>query len=133
MGMFDSLRCRYPLPVEGANDLLYQTKDFACDMDLYEIREDGTLWHEDYDVEDKSDPKATGIMRLRGMLSRVNKRWVPVDHLGRVEFYASFRGDWKDWIEWSADIIDGRVRSVSLIKRIEARQSGDAVDPQVTK
>ena|SRR3990167_134860 len=35
-------------------------------MDLYEIREDGTLWHETYDVKNNSDPKALGIMRFSG-------------------------------------------------------------------
>jgi hypothetical protein len=43
MGMFDELRCHYPLPVRGANDLLFQTKDTKQQlMDLYEIRDDGT-------------------------------------------------------------------------------------------
>jgi hypothetical protein len=132
MGMFDDLRCRYPLPVEGANELRYQTKDLDCQMDQYEIREDGTLWREDYDVEDQSDPNATGIMRLSGMMTRVNPRWVPVDYLGRIWFYGSFTGDWKDWIEWCADIIDGRVRSVSLVERRDAPKADDAVDPQVS-
>ena len=27
MGMFDDIKCKYPLPVEGANALDYQTKD----------------------------------------------------------------------------------------------------------
>lgn len=39
MGMFDDLRCHYPLPREGANALAYQTKDTPAQwMDLYEIR-----------------------------------------------------------------------------------------------
>lgn len=55
MGMFDTLRCKYPLPVTGASDLVYQTKDTPAQwLDYYEIREDGTLWHEAYDTEDQS-------------------------------------------------------------------------------
>jgi hypothetical protein len=45
MGMYDVVRCRYPLPVSGANARVYQTKSFNCPaMDTYEIRDDGTLW-----------------------------------------------------------------------------------------
>jgi hypothetical protein len=52
MGMFDYVKCHYPLPVKGAEDLIYQTKDTPSQwLDMYEIRADGTLWH-----EDRSDP-----------------------------------------------------------------------------
>lgn len=56
MGMFDDIKCKYPLPLNGANDLVYQTKDTPAQfLDKYEIREDGTLWHENYDIEDQSE------------------------------------------------------------------------------
>lgn len=113
MGMFDTLRCHYPLPVEGANELEYQTKDLICFMDHYEIREDGTLWHEEYDVEDKSDPNAVGIKRWSGCMSRVNASWVPSDYTGEVRFYSA----WDDnWLEWSAYFNDGMLQQVNLIK-----------------
>lgn len=79
MGMFDYLRCHYPLPVQGANALEYQTKDTGAQyMDQYEIRADGTLWHEEYDIEDHSDPNAEPgtFASLRGMCARVRQRWV---------------------------------------------------------
>jgi hypothetical protein len=61
MGMFDDLRCEYPLPAEGANALSYQTKDTPAQwMELYIIGADGRLMHEEYDTEDHSDPNAEG-------------------------------------------------------------------------
>jgi hypothetical protein len=67
MGMFDHLKCKYPLPDAGDNDLEYQTKDTPAQfLDNYEIRADGSLWHLDYDIEDRSDPNAEGLARLVG-------------------------------------------------------------------
>lgn len=88
MGMFDYLKCKYPLPGVGDNDLQYQTKDTPAQMiDHYEIRADGSLWHLNYDIEDRSDPNAQGIARLFGILGRVNERWEPVPFTGEIRFY----------------------------------------------
>ncbi len=52
MGMFDYLKCKYPLPDASDNDLEYQTKDTPAQfLDNYEIRADGSLWHLDYDID----------------------------------------------------------------------------------
>jgi hypothetical protein len=88
MGMFDYLKCKYPLPNAGDNDLEYQTKDTPAQfLDHYEIRTDGTLWHLDYDIEDRSDPNAEGLARWAGRLSHVNERWEPVPFTGEIRFY----------------------------------------------
>jgi hypothetical protein len=49
---------------------------------------DGSLWHLDYDIEDKSDPNAEGLARLFGGLSRVNERRDPVPFTGEIRFYS---------------------------------------------
>ena len=123
MGMFDEIRCLYPLPLEGANARTYQTKDTPAQFtDLYEIREDGTLWHEAYDLEDQSDPNATGIERIFGMCARVNERWEPVDFTGEIRFYDFRASDPLDsskdegWIEWSAYLEHGKVVRLNLIE-----------------
>ncbi len=122
MGLYDYIRCKYPLPIKGANSLLYQTKDTTAQyMDLYEIREDGTLWHENYDTEDRSDPKAEGIFKLRGCISPVNKRWEQVIFTGEIRFYTSlterkFDRDDAGWIEFSAYYVDGILNQINLIK-----------------
>ena len=122
MGMFDEIRCLYPLPLEGANARTYQTKDTPAQFtDLYEIREDGTLWHEAYDIEDQSDPNATGIERIFGMCARVNERWEPVDFTGEIRFYDFQQDDLgpsgpSGWIEWSAYFTHGKLVAVNLIE-----------------
>lgn len=104
MGMFDELRCKYPLPVEGANELDYQTKDLDNALNQFEIREDGTLWVEEYDVEDHSDPNAVGIERFFGCATRVNKRWKQVhDFEGEIEFYTTLSSSTKDVVLVSLD------------------------------
>jgi len=112
MGLFDEITCRYPLPLEGANALVYQTKDTPEQwIDRYEIREDGTLWHEAYDVEDRSDPGKEGLSRLIGSRARMNQRWEPVRLTGEIRFYT----DKPRWIEWSAYFVNGVLNQVHLL------------------
>lgn len=112
MGMFDYLNCKYPLP-NGANGCTFQTKDTEAQfLDHYEIREDGTLWHEEYDLEDRSDTKAEGFSRLFGIRTRVNPRWTQSRMTGEVRFYT----DRDDWIEFSAYFIDGELKFLQPIK-----------------
>ena len=108
MGMYDYLKCKYALPLEGANDLEFQTKDTHAQMlDNYEIREDGSLWHEEYDTEDRSDPTAEGLMRFAGCMTRVNQRWVRDRMTGEVRFYHVEEDG--TWVEFSSYLINGEV------------------------
>lgn len=110
MGLFDYVRCHYPLPVEGAAALEYQTKDTPAQwLDEYEIRADGTLWHQDYDTEDRSDPNAEGIARIFGCAARVNERWEPVTLTGEIVFYA---GDF----EFSAYFVGGKLKHLETLQ-----------------
>ena len=73
MGMFDELKCKYPLPIDGLSERIFQTKDTDSQfLDCYEIREDGTFWHEEYDIEDHSDHNAEGLEKFLGCMTRVN-------------------------------------------------------------
>jgi hypothetical protein len=113
MGMFDSLRCVYPLPVAGANELVYQTKDLDCMMDEFEIRADGTLWHEAYETRvEESEDAPLGIW-----IHRDNKRWEPVPLTGEVRFY-ELLGAQKPhgWLEWSACFVEGALKELHLIR-----------------
>lgn len=119
MGMFDDLRCHYPLPREGANALAYQTKDTPAQwMDKYEIRVDGTLWHEAYDIEDRSDPNATGLFRLKGAATKVNRRWEPERLTGEVRFYHYDPATCRR-VEFSAYFVDGQLRELVDISEAE--------------
>jgi len=130
MGMFDDLRCEYPLPADGANDIAYQTKDTPAQWcDQYVITKDGQLMHEEYDEEDQSDPNADGLMRLIGSAARVNKRLVPVtEFLGELRFYAFIHDSRKQredpgaWVEWSSYFVDGKLREVHLLSDTRAER-----------
>lgn len=137
MGMFDEIRCKFPLPLLGANGLVYQTKDTPEQfMDQYEIREDGTLWHEDYGIEDHSaagnwkreHPGEEAPKELDGFfgcMSRVNKRFVPSGFTGEIQFYAMFSlnadGSMKNafsregWVEWTATFVNGKTNEIHLL------------------
>jgi hypothetical protein len=114
MGMFDDLICEYPLPVEGANDLLFQTKSLVCWMEKYKIDAEGNLWHLNYETEDRSDPNAEGVARLFGVAARVNEHWVRDNYLGEIRFYTSPKD--KEWIEFSAYFVDGVLKELHQIE-----------------
>lgn len=126
MGLFDCLKCKYPLPLPGANDREYQTKDTPSQfMDQYEIREDGTLWWENYDTEDRSEltlwkaahpgeePPAEirdGLSAFIGCMSKVNKRWEQVPPFtGEIRF-----GNGRT--RWSSYFVDGKLKEIHLIE-----------------
>lgn len=115
MGMYDELRCEYPLPAKDAQDRTYQTKDTPSQfLDTYIIRPDGTLWHELYDTEDRSDPNAEGLMRLFGSMTRVNQRWEQIaDFTGEISFYDFADGG--NWLEFSAHFKDGQLQQLNLV------------------
>jgi len=137
MGMFDDITCRYPLPIPGANDLRYQTKDTPSQfLDQYEIREDGTLWVEEYDTEDRSlltkwerehpgeepPPEVSGLRGVCGMMTRVNKRWVRCDMSGDVRFYDIIDapdGGRNGWLEWGAVFVNGELKDMRLVEHRE--------------
>lgn len=132
MGMFDDIKCKYPLPVEGANALSYQTKDTdAQQLDNYEIREDGTLWHENYDPRFEENKEAP----LGFYIHRDNLRWEQVPITGEVRFYTMYgikagqlvNANARDgWLEWSAYFADGKLNQLHML---ENRAPDAANDP----
>lgn len=126
--MFDNITCEYPLPLEGANALTFQTKDTPSQfLDNYKIEEDGTLWYEDYDVEDQSEAgkwlkehpseepsQPFGIMDYGGCITRINQRWEPCNLTGEIRFYTSSFGK-HDRIEFSAYFDEGKLKFLKQI------------------
>lgn len=116
MGLFDYVRCQYPLPVAGANAMEFQSKDTPQQYcEWYEIRGDGTLWHEDYDTEDRSDPNAEGLMALAGSATRVNKRFEQCLMTGEVRFYTGTGPPDDGWLEFSAYFVEGKLLHLQTI------------------
>lgn len=129
MGLFDHIECLYPLPLSEADlvrvqGMEFQTKDTPSQfMDMYRIAADGTLWYEEHDIEDRSDPTAEGVGRIIGMMTKVNKRWVQVtDYTGEIYFYG---GDCAgkpgeiSWVEFSCYFINGQLRSAITLVKLE--------------
>ena len=111
MGLFDELKCYYPLPGPGLP--VFQTKDLACCQDKYMVKADGTLWHEEYEIEDQSDKTKEGFDRIIGCMTRVRQRWVEVkDFIGEVRFYGKMG---ELWIEYSSYFVDGKLKEIHRI------------------
>ena len=94
MGMFNYIipDCHLPEFPEEIDQLTleWQTKDLEPLMlDTFRIRVDGMLEHQDYDIEDQSDPnaKAGSLESLGGICTPVNKRWVLKSFTGSINFY----------------------------------------------
>ena len=124
MGMFDYLRCKYPLPWPEVQHLEYQTKDtFAQGLDNYEIRADGSLWHQECDYEDRSDPNAEGLEALIGACTRVNERWVRDYTTGEIRFYTSLGKGIERWVEFSTYFVRGELRHLEVIEGLNDAES----------
>lgn len=133
MGMFDDLRCKFPLPLPEFQNNSFQTKDTPAQfLDQYEIREDGTLWREAYDIEDHSELgkwKAANpgkeppegwqedvTKSFLGCMARVNQRWEQVaDFTGEIRFYNSLGEHHSGWVEFSAYFVGGRLNQIHLV------------------
>ena len=115
MGMFDTVECRYSEMPKEHQKLDYQTKSFHNAMDLYVIDKDGCLYHEDYDIEDKSDPNAEGLERLIGCMTKVNKRLVHLkDYTDTIFFYGFTK---EKWVEYKVQYTEG---TLTYFKELEA-------------
>ena len=98
MGMFDNIRCHYPLPVAGANAREYQTKDTPSQyLYKYEITPNGVLRHKEWDADEGLGDKWIGHP----------------DFVGEVRFYdCDVDGG---WIEFSAYFVNGVLKELLLI------------------
>lgn len=91
MGLFDYVKCDYPLGIENQNDISFQSQDTPNQfMDTYVIGSDGCLYYERYDTVDKRDKNAESgtFASIAGMLSRENKRLEKQESFtGEIYFY----------------------------------------------
>jgi len=114
MGMYDQVKCFADLPLLGANSWTYQSKDTPSQfLDDFKICEDGKLWMEEYDTEDRSDPNAEGILRLAGSMAKIHKGWKWLKNFsGQLSFYTSYgppgqNGIGSGWVEFEAIFENG--------------------------
>lgn len=104
MGMFDMLKCEYPLPARThMQDRTFQTKSLDCCLDRYTIRADGTLSLEKYDGWGETIPRIE-----------------PSRYTGEIRFYASDgKQDNAPWVEFCALFSQG-----TLIDLVDASRGG---------
>ncbi len=108
MGLFNHIRCRYPLPDTEAQDFDFQTKSLPEQLlDNYEITADGRLLHEAYETRVEKNPAAP----FGFYIHRENRRWEPEDFTGELEIHTSFRhpGEAGLWYSYVLEFQNGRV------------------------
>lgn len=103
MGMFDYITYK------GRE---FQTRDTPAQLlDRYEIRDDGTLWHENYDCKWVEDKDAL----FGGYLDQYNKRWEQVtDFKGEIVFY-DYNVNRRILDEYSAYFVNGKMENFQII------------------
>jgi len=104
MGMFDEVRCAYPLPWPEVQDSVWQSKYTPAQfLDQYEIRADGTLWHEAYTQRvEESDDAPAGFW-----IHRENAKWEQVAFTGELEMHELTDDYWYSVRWW---FVDGKVK-----------------------
>lgn len=111
MGLFDDIRCKIRLPNSNAwnpewDIEVFQTKSFdGGSMDMFEIREDGSLWREVYDARIEETKESF----LGFFMHRDNIRWEPYPYSGEIRFYDYGNGG-KDEVEFLAFCFKGQVQ-----------------------
>lgn len=129
MGLFDYIHCKYPLPVEFPVDRSFQTKDTPAQyMEEYEIREDGTLWHEEYEIEDRSNPNADNELdKFCGCMTRVNQQWEFCNKFtGDIRFYESTGDDHSGWVEFTSLFLHGKLIHLELTEHTQPKEKAIA-------
>lgn len=132
MGMFDTIKCEYPLP--GAPDGGdFQTKSFGDGyvggfMDDYTLTKEGKLIHHKCDYEavpEKERPyygkpewDKNPLLQVCGMLRPINEEDVEMDYHGHINMHASVGNTVSGtWFEYNVKFTDGVVESVERIYR----------------
>lgn len=126
MGLFDSIKCKYPLPRPqdpmelvniNFNDLEYQTKDLYETMSEFELREDGTIWREDHKYKFiAGDPKGKSFSDKIGHMESEGSWWTQTfpdviifyDSITRDEFANDY------WIDYKAFFSKGVLTSIEI-------------------
>ncbi len=134
MGMFDNVKCEYPLPETNAGmELDFQTKSFGDDfiggfMDNYTITENGelvlhkTMWEfveeEDRPYYGKPEWDEAPLIRLAGSMKTVSLGDEIIEYDGIVNVYTSVGNTVSGtWYEYEFKFTDGKVTDAKRIHR----------------
>ena len=124
MGMFDTVICKYPLPMpsdpkgySGSED--FQTKHLDCGLDTYEIAANGQLSvHKREGKFIEPNKEAKGLFDKIGRYE-VTRTWIePVYDTLTMEMYdyeQSDKSEYDYFIQYEVVFIDGIVDEIKLI------------------
>lgn len=129
MGMFDEIKCEYPLPDAVMQDVVFQTKSFDCELTRYTITADGRLIHHTARWESVPEEERAfygkpewekPFYRMIGCLKTIPDGDVEVPYHGDVCFYTS-RGEPQtesfEWFEYQARFTDGKLQWIKCVER----------------
>jgi hypothetical protein len=112
MGLFDYIKCEYPLPEGAPNVAEFQTKDAQEDpyMETFRITKEGRLIHEtcQYVEVPKSErpyPNEKGLMGLAGSIRSFNTGDRDTGFHGSLNFCGN--SDNSEWVEFVCLFKDG--------------------------
>ena len=125
MGMFDSIKCDYPLPITlemvdwdiDVQNLDFQTKDLENLLDEYIITPEGELLH----IQHKRNWIDDDSAFLKGYFEITDTQIVPANYHGIVNFYCYEDLPQKDGkyytfdAEYEAKFIDNKLLSLELL------------------
>ena len=133
MGLYDELKCEYPLPDSAMQDEVFQTKSFDRELTCYTITADGRLIHHTVRWESVPEEERTyygkpewekPFYRMIGCLKTVPTGDVEVPYHGDVYFHTC-RGEPQtesfEWFEYQARFTDGKLQWIKRVGR-EQRQ-----------
>ena len=132
MGMYDNIKCDYPLPDTEVQCEIFQTKDFDCLMEDYTITNEGKLIHHTVRIEEvpeqereyygKPEWDEKPFVRMFGCIRSIPAGDVEVPFHGDIYFY-TYLGDInsndKERYEYMAGFTRGLLTS---IKRVASTQ-----------
>lgn len=110
MGMYDMLKCEFPLPEKFKNyqNSFFQTKSLICGMDVYKITKEGELWWIDNDFWEEEDaPK---------------KPPEKIDLTGELRFY-DWNTETNEWAQFVALFVDGKMIYLDEDKKVNDVQN----------
>ena len=123
MGMYDDIVCKYPLPLpedtKGYTPHSFQTKDFDCALDLYEIREDGTLWLREVEREYiEGNPNGKTHSERMFKVNEIRSWWnqLKTTQTIRLYDYQHTDGEYDYSIEFSVTFIEGILNKIDLVE-----------------
>jgi len=125
MGMFDTITCKYVLPMpedpKGYKGFkTFQTKDLECVLKEYTIQEDGSFWIEERKTEFvPGNPKAKSILDRIGHNKTLESWLEPLkitQTIGMGNYEHVKDGDYDYDIEYEVTFIDGIISNVKLVQ-----------------